>query len=47
MKESGKDAVKSGKGFTLFILNENVNDIVWIEKALQDSNVLLEQQNIK
>ena len=32
----------SGKGFTLFILNENVDDIIKIIKSLEDSGVLID-----
>ena len=40
-KVSGKGAVRTGKGFTLFILNEDMNDIK-IMKSLEDSNVLID-----
>ena len=39
-KISGKRAVRVGKGFTLFISNENMNDIINITKSLEDSDVL-------
>ena len=37
----GKGAVRAGKGFTLFILNEERN-ITNIIKSLEDSNVLID-----
>ena len=37
-----KSAVIVGKGFTLFISNEDVNDIIKIIKALEDSGVLID-----
>ena len=40
-KVSGKGAVRAGKGFTLFILNEYMNDITKIIKSLEDSGVLI------
>ena len=40
-KISGKGAVRAGKGFTLFISNEDMNDIIKIIKSLlEDSDVL-------
>ena len=39
-KISGKEAVKGGKGFTLFISNEDMNDIIKIIKSLENSNTL-------
>ena len=39
---SGKGAVRVGKGFTLFISNEDMNDIIKIIKSLEDSDVLVE-----
>ena len=41
-KISGKGAVIAGKGFTLFILNEDMNDIIKIIKSLEDSGVLID-----
>ena len=44
-KISGKGAVRAGKGFTLFISNEDINDIIKIIKiikSLEDSNVLID-----
>ena len=38
----GKGAVIAGKGFTLFILNEDMNDIIKIIKSLEDSGVLID-----
>ena len=35
-----KGAVRAGKGFTLFILNGDVNDIIRIIKSLEDLGVL-------
>ena len=42
IKISGKGAVSVGKGFTLFISNKNINDIIKIIKSLEKSNVLIE-----
>ena len=36
-----KGSVKAGKGFTLFISNEDMNDIIKIIKSLKDSSVLI------
>ena len=41
-KISGKGAVRAGKGFTLFISNEDINDIIKIIKALEDSGKLID-----
>ena len=41
-KISGKRAVGTGKRFTLFILNEDMNDIIKIIKALELSGVLID-----
>ena len=41
-KVGGKGAVRVGKRFTLFILNEDVNDIIGIIKSLEDSGVVAE-----
>ena len=30
--------MRAGKGFTLFILDEDMNDIIKIIKSLEDSN---------
>ena len=40
-KISGKCTVRAGKGFTLFILNEDMNDIIKIIKS-GDSDVLID-----
>ena len=37
---SRKRAVIARKGFTLFILNEDMNDIIQVIKSLEDSGVL-------
>ena len=34
--------MRVGKGFTLFISNEDMNDIIKIIKSLEDSDVLVE-----
>ena len=36
----GKGVVRAGKGFTLFILNGDTNDIIKIIKSLEDLGVL-------
>ena len=41
-KVSGKGAVRAGKGFTLLISNEDMNDIIKIIKSLEDSGVLID-----
>ena len=41
-KISGKGAVRAGKRFTLFILNEDMNDITKNMKSLEDSGVLVD-----
>ena len=38
---SEKRAVRAGKGLTLFISNEDMNDIIKIIKSLEDSGVLI------
>ena len=40
-KISGELAVRAGKGFTLFISNEDMNDIIEIIKSLEDSGVVI------
>ena len=40
-KISGKRTVRAGKRFTVFILNEDRNNIIKIVKLLEDSNVLI------
>ena len=41
-KISGKEAVRVGKGFTLFILNEDKNDIIKTTKSLEDLGVAID-----
>ena len=41
-KECGKGAVRPGKGFTLFISNEDMNDFIKIIKSLKDLGLLIE-----
>ena len=41
-KISPKRAVRAGKEFTLFILNEDINDIIKIMKYLEDSGVFFD-----
>ena len=41
-KINTKGAVRAGKGFTLFISNEDINDIIKIIKSLEDSGVLID-----
>ena len=41
-KVSGKGAVRAGKGFTLFVSNEDMNDIIKIIKPLEDSSVSID-----
>ena len=41
-KISGKGAVRAGKGFTLFISNEDMNDTIKIIKSLEDSGALID-----
>ena len=41
-KISEKRPVIAEKGFTLFILNEDINDIIRIIKSLEDSSVLID-----
>ena len=40
-KISGKVTVRAGKGFTLFISHNYINDIIKIIKSLEDSGVLI------
>ena len=40
---SGKLVVKAGKGFTLFIWNQNINDIIKIIKSLKDLGILTDE----
>ena len=41
IKISGKGAVRAGKGFTLFIWYEDMNEIIIIIKSLEDSDELV------
>ena len=41
-KISGKEAVRAGKGFTLFSSNEDIDNIITITKLLEVSEVLIE-----
>ena len=41
-KISGIGAFRAGKGFTLFILNEDVNDIIKMIKSSGDSNIIID-----
>ena len=41
-RTSGKRAVRVGKRFPLFILNEDMDDIIKIVKSLEDSEVLVD-----
>ena len=41
-KISGKGAFMAGKGFTLFLSNEDKNDIITIIKSLEDLGVLID-----
>ena len=38
----GKGSARAGKGFTLFVHIEDMNDIIKIIKPLEDSNVLID-----
>ena len=40
-RASGKGAVRARKGFTLFIANEDMDDVIKIEKSLENSHVLI------
>ena len=42
-KLSGNGAVRAGIGFTLFILNEDMHDIIKIIKSLEDSGALIDR----
>ena len=42
-KISGKGAARAVKGFTLFILNEDMNDFIKTMKSLEDSGVLIDE----
>ena len=41
-KISGKGAVRAGKGFTLFISDKDMNDILKLTKSLEDSGILID-----
>ena len=41
-KISGKGAVRAGKGFSLFISNEDMNDIIKTIKSLEDSGIFID-----
>ena len=41
-KIKGKQAVRTGKEFTFFILNDDMNDFIKIVKSLGDSGVLID-----
>ena len=41
-KKSGKGAARANEGFTLFILNDDMDDIIKIIKSLEDSGVLID-----
>ena len=41
-KISGKGSFIAGKGFTLFISNEDMNDVIKIIKSVEDSGVLID-----
>ena len=44
-KINGKGAGSIGRGFTLFVSNRNMNDIIKIIKSLEDSEVLIDGVN--
>ena len=41
-RKSGRGAIRAGKGLTLFISNEDMNEIIKITKSLVDPNVLID-----
>ena len=41
-KINGKGAVRAGKEFTLFVSNEEMNDIIEIIKSLEDFGILID-----
>ena len=43
LKISGNEAVRAGKWFTLFISNEDMNDIIQTIKSLENSGVLIDE----
>ena len=40
---AGKGAFRAANGFTLFISNEDMNDIIKIIKSIDDSGVLIDE----
>ena len=42
IKKFGEEAVRAGKGFTWFISNEDMNDVIKIIKASEDSGVWID-----
>ena len=42
IKTFGKEAVRAGKGFTWFISNEDMNDVIKIIEASEDSGVWID-----
>ena len=42
-KIGGKRVVRAGKGFTLFMSNQDMNDIIKIIKSLEDLGVLIDR----
>ena len=46
-KISRNGTVRAGKGFTLFISNEDMNDTIKIIKALEDSGVFIDGKTVK
>ena len=41
-KNKWKGTIRAGKGFTLFISNEDINDAIKIIKSLKDLGVLID-----
>ena len=41
-KISGKGAVRAGKGFTLFISDKDMNDIIKLIKSLEDLGIFID-----
>ena len=41
-KITGQGAARAGKGFTLFITNENMDDIIKIVESLENSGLLID-----
>lgn len=42
---SEKEAVRAGRGFTLFIQNEDLNDVIKMIVSLNDSGTLIDGAN--